>query len=70
MNWIYRLVEHTGHRKIKLNQYAGRYLPSLFTGAMPTTSEDDSTSFMLQNNQTSLSRKCLQNDSQREGMKH
>ena len=58
------------HRKTKVNQYAGRYLPSLLTGAMLTTLEDDSSSFMLQNNQTSLSHKCLPNDSQLEGMKH
>ena len=64
------LFEHIEHRKTKVNQYAGRYSSILLTGAMLTTLEDDSSSFMLQNNQTSLSRKCLQNDLQREGMKH
>ena len=39
-------------------------------GVMPTMLEGESPSFRLQNSQTSLSRKCLQNDSQREGMKH
>ena len=70
MNWIYRLVEHIGQRKMKVNQYAGRYSPSFLTGAMLTMLEDDSSNFMLQNNQISLSRKCLQNNSQREGTKH
>ena len=43
--------------------------PSWVTGAMLTILEDDSSSFMPENNQTSLSYKCLQNDSQQERMK-
>ena len=42
LDWIYRLVEHIGHQKMKVNQCAGRYSPSLLTGAMLMTLEDDS----------------------------